>query len=399
LTATPVPDDTSPSGATARTRADDFLELVERGKRGRLKLYIGFAAGVGKTYRMLEEAHALRRRGVDIVVGLVETHGRAETAALLEGLELVPRRQIEYRGVMVEEMSLNNILKRKPAVVIVDEIAHTNVPGSHNRKRYQDVLELLDAGINVIGAFNVQHLESLKDIVERVTAVAIRETVPDSFLKQADQVVNLDLSVEDLQERLRAGKIYGADKVGWALEHFFKDANLGHLRELALREVAESVERSSARRPAAGSADGGPEHTGHSSRVMVCLSSASPRGATLVRKGSRLAGRLSTDWFVVFVETPQEAPDRIDAEAQRHLMANTDLARELGAEVVRLRAPSPVDAILEFARSHGVGHVVVGRSHQPTWRQFIRPSIPVRLVQEANGLDVHVVSTEEETGA
>ncbi|HXJ18888.1 MAG TPA: histidine kinase [Polyangia bacterium] len=398
-----MPDDTSPSGAaTTRTRADDFLELVERGKRGRLKLYIGFAAGVGKTYRMLEEAHALRRRGVDIVVGLVETHGRAETAALLEGLEVVPRRQIEYRGVIVEEMSLNNILKRKPAVVIVDEIAHTNVPGSHNRKRYQDVLELLDAGINVIGAFNVQHLESLKDIVERVTAVAIRETVPDSFLKQADQVVNLDLSVEDLQERLRAGKIYGADKVGWALEHFFKDANLGHLRELALREVAESVERSSARRPPAGSAAGGPEHVGHSSRVMVGLSSASPRGATLVRKGSRLAGRLSTDWFVVFVETPQEAPDRIDAEAQRHLMANTDLARELGAEVVRLRARGPADAVvhamLEFARSHGVGHIVVGRSHQPGWRQLFRPAIPVRLVQEANGLDVHVVSTEEETG-
>jgi two-component system sensor histidine kinase KdpD len=394
-----VSDETPPSSTTTRTRADDFLELVERGKRGRLKLYIGFAAGVGKTYRMLEEAHALRRRGVDIVVGLVETHGRAETAALLEGLELVPRRQIEYRGVTVEEMSLNNILKRKPAVVIVDEIAHTNVPGSHNRKRYQDVLELLDAGINVIGAFNVQHLESLKDIVERVTAVAIRETVPDSFLKQADQVVNLDLSVEDLQERLRAGKIYGADKVGWALEHFFKDANLGHLRELALREVAESVERSSARRPPPGSAAAGQEHVGHSTRVMVCLSSASPRGATLVRKGSRLAGRLSTDWFVVFVETPQEAPDRIDAEAQRHLMTNTDLARELGAEVVRLRAPNPVDAILEFARSHGVGHIVVGRSHQPGWRQIFRPPIPVRLVQEASGLDVHVVSTEEETGA
>ncbi len=393
-----MPNDT-PAPTPARSRADDFLELVERGKRGRLKLYIGFAAGVGKTYRMLEEAHALRRRGVDIVVGFVETHGRAETEALVEGLEVVPRRKIGYRGVEIEEMSLNNVLKRKPAVVIVDEIAHTNVPGSHNRKRYQDVLELLDAGINVIGAFNVQHLESLKDIVERVTSVAIRETVPDSFLKQADQVVNLDLAVEDLQERLRAGKIYGADKIGWALEHFFNDANLGHLRELALREVAESVERSSARRPPADAASPGRERVGHSSRVMVCLSSASPRGATLVRKGSRLAGRLSTDWFVVFVETPQEAPDRIDAEAQRHLMANTDLARELGAEVVRLRAPRPVDAILEFARSHGVSHIVVGRSHQAGWKQVLRPPIPVRLVQEASGLDVHVVSTDEETGA
>ena len=232
-----------------RSRADDFLELVERGKRGRLKLYIGFAAGVGKTYRMLEEAHALKARGVDIAIGFVEPHTRADTIALIDGIEVIPRRNIEYRGVIVEEMSLNNVLKRKPAVTIVDELAHTNVPGSRNRKRYQDVVELLDAGINVIGAFNVQHLESLKDVVERFTNVAIRETVPDSFLKQADQVINLDLSVEDLQERLRAGKIYGADKIGWALDHFFKDQNLGHLRELALREVAESVERASARRP------------------------------------------------------------------------------------------------------------------------------------------------------
>jgi two-component system sensor histidine kinase KdpD len=388
-----------PSVPNHRTRADDFLELVERGKRGRLKLYIGFAAGVGKTYRMLEEAHALKKRGVDIVIGFVETHGRADTHALIEGLEVVPRRQIEYRGVVVEEMSLNNILKRKPAVAIVDELAHTNVPGSRNRKRYQDVVELLDAGINVIGAFNVQHLESLKDVVERVTGVAIRETVPDSFLKQADQVVNLDLSVEDLQERLRAGKIYGADKVGWALEHFFKDGNLAHLRELALREVAESVERASARRPLAADAVASAERAAPGLRVMVCLSSASPRGSILVRKGSRLAGRLSTDWFVVFVETPAEAPDRIDSEAQRHLMTNTDLARELGAEVVRLRSTDPVHAILEFARSHSVGHIVVGRSYQSSWKQLLGRTLPLLLVREASGLDVHVVATEEEVGA
>lgn len=380
------------SDPTARSRAADFLELVERGKRGRLKLYIGFAAGVGKTYRMLEEAHALRRRGVDIVVGFVETHGRAETEALVEGLEVVPRRRVEYRGLAVEEMSLNNVLQRKPAVAIVDELAHTNVPDSRNRKRYQDVVELLDAGIAVIGAFNVQHLESLKELVERVTGVAIRETVPDSFLKQADQVVNLDLSVEDLQERLRSGKIYGADKVEWALEHFFKDGNLAHLRELALREVAESVERTAARRPSTAEPPAGAA----ASRVMVCLASASPRGGTLVRKGSRIAGRLNTDWFVVFVETPREAPTRIDAEAQRHLMANTELARELGAEVVRLHAPRPVDAILEFARSHGVGHVVVGQSHRASWRQLLGLSLPLRLVREATDLDVYVVATDEE---
>lgn len=386
--------------AAAKRRPEDFLELVERGKRGRLKLYVGFAAGVGKTYRMLEEAHALRRRGVDVVIGFVETHARAETQALVEGLEVVPRRRIEYRAVEVEEMDLNEVLKRKPAVTIVDELAHTNVPGSRNRKRYQDVIELLDAGINVIGAFNVQHLESLNDVVERVAGVPIRETIPDSFLKQADQVVNLDLAVEDLQERLHAGKIYSADRVPWALEHFFKDQNLQHLRELALREVAESVERAASARPGAlagGTAEALPAPAG--SRIMVCLSSSSPRAATLVRKGSRLAGRLNSDWFVVFVQTPDESPELIDAETQRRLMANADLAGEMGAEVVRLKAGDPVDAILDFARSHGVGHIVVGRSHRARWRQFLGRSIPLRLVREASGIDVHVVATEADEEA
>jgi two-component system sensor histidine kinase KdpD len=206
-----------------RSRAEDFLELVQKSKRGRLKLYIGFAAGVGKTYRMLEEAHALKKRGVDVVIGFIETHGRPETEALVHELEIVPLRQVEYRGVVIEEMSLNKILKRKPEVALVDELAHTNPPGSRNKRRYLDVLELIDAGINVIGAFNVQHLESLNDLVERVTGVVVRETIPDSFLKQADQVVNLDLTVEDLQERLRAGKIYKPDRIPWALEHFFKE--------------------------------------------------------------------------------------------------------------------------------------------------------------------------------
>src|SRR5438067_4617118 len=226
-------------------RAEAFLELVERARRGRLKLYVGFAAGVGKTYRMLEEAHDLRRRGVDVVIAFIEPHGRAETEALIDGIEVVPRRRTDYRGVVVEEMDLEAVLRRKPQVAIVDEIPHTNTPGSRNRKRYQDVLALLDAGINVIGALNVQHLESLNDLIERATGVAVRETVPDSFLKQADQVVNLDLAVEDLQERLKAGRIYAPDKIPWALEHFFKENNLSTLRELALREVAESLERAS----------------------------------------------------------------------------------------------------------------------------------------------------------
>ena len=377
-----------------RPRAEDFLELVQKSKRGRLKLYIGFAAGVGKTYRMLEEAHALKKRGVDVVIGFIETHGRADTAALVRDLEMIPLRKVEYRGVVIEEMSLNQILKRTPEVALVDELAHTNAPDSHNKRRYQDVLELLDAGINVIGAFNVQHLESLNDLVERVTSVQVRETIPDSFLKQADQVVNLDLTVEDLQERLRAGKIYPTDRIPWALEHFFKEQNLAHLRELALREVAESVERAATGRP--NLSDGSTARTSTRSRVMVCVSSGSNRTPMLVRRGSRMAGRFNTDWFVVFVETPDESPDQIDAELQRHLFANIEKAKELGAETVRLKSRNPVDAILDFARSHNVGHIIVGRSQQSWWKQLLGLSIPLRLVREAAEFDIHIVSLDDE---
>jgi two-component system sensor histidine kinase KdpD len=377
-----------------RPRPEDFLELVRRARRGRLKLYIGFAAGVGKTYRMLEEAQALRERGVDIVLAFVETHGRPETAALCEGLEVIPRRKVEYRGVVAEEMDLDAVLARKPQIAVVDEIPHTNVPGSKNRKRYQDVLEILDHGINVIGALNIQHLETLHDLVERVTNVAVRETVPDSFLKEADQVVNLDLAVEDLLERMRAGKIYAPEKVQWALEHFFKDQNLSTLRELALREVAESVERLSEAR--AKSAAGEPERGNRvPARVMVCMSSYPPHAAMLLRKGSRMAGRLNTDWFVVYVETPGESPQRIDAEAQRHLLENVERARSLGAEVVRLQAKDPVPAIIDFARSHGVGHIIIGRSHQPWWHQWLGRSVPFRLLREATGFDLQIVSFED----
>jgi len=369
-------------------RAEDFLELVQRGKRGRLKIYVGFAAGVGKTYRMLEEAQALRKRGVDVVVAFVETHGRADTAALLDGLEIVPRKTHEYRGVTVEEMDLDAALLRKPSVAIVDEVPHTNAPSSRNRKRWQDVLDLLAAGINVIAALNVQHLESLNDVIERNTGVRVRETVPDGFLKEADQVVNLDLAVEDLQERMQAGKIYAPDKVPHAIAHFFKGRNLSTLRELALREVAESLDRAASAQA--------PQDERASGRVMVCLSSSPPRAAGLLRRGSRLAGRLNTDWFVVYVETPAEAPDRIDSEAQRHLLRNIEKARELGAEVVRLKAEQPVTALLDFARSHSVGHLIVGRSRAPLWQRVLGRSILQRLVDESEGLDLHIASFEDE---
>ena len=272
-------------------------------------------------------------------------------------------------------------------------MAHTNAPDSRNRKRYQDVLDILEARINVICAFNVQHLESLKEVVQRTTGVVIRETVPDSFLKQADQVVNLDLATEDLLERLRAGKIYGEHKVEWALGHFFKEGNLAALRELALREVAESLDRTSQVQIAAGEGRRTDPGTG---RLMVCISSFSPRAATLLRRGSRMAGRLNTDWYVAYVETPNEAPDRISAEAQRHLLGNIDKAGELGGIVVRLQSLEPVAALLNYARSHGVGHVMIGRSHRPWWQQVLGRSFVARMVKDAVGFDLHIVALEDE---
>ena len=384
-------------------RPEDFLEILRRSKRGRLKLYIGFAAGVGKTYRMLEEAHALKKRGVDVVLGFVETHGRAETESLVEGLEQIARTRIEYRGITIEEMDAAGVIARRPEIAVVDEIAHTNAPGSRNKRRYQDVLDILAAGISVIGAFNIQHLESLNDLVERVTQVKTRETVPDSFLREADQIVNLDLAVEDLLERLKAGKIYAADKVPLALEGFFMNDTLATLRELALREVAESLDRTgtrggTARTPGmrAGAAAKGAEL----GRVMVCMSSFPRRAAALLRRGSRLAGRLNTDWFVVYVETPDEAPHLIDSEAQRHLLANIEKARELGAEVVRLKAHDTVAALLDFARSHGVGQIVVGRSREPWWRRImdmgLGRGVMARILREGAELDVYVTAREDE---
>lgn len=368
-------------------RTTDFLELVEHARRGRLKVYLGYAAGVGKTFRMLEETHSLRQRGVDVVLGEVETHGRAETAALLAGLEAVPLRSFSYRGVTLSELDHEAVIARKPQVVIIDEVAHSNVPGSTHNKRWQDVLAILDVGINVICAFNVQHVESLNDVVFRATGVQVRETVPDTLLKQADQIVTLDLDVLDLLDRLRAGKIYTQDKVPWALSHFFQERNLANLRELVLREVADSLDRSgsamsAAQEPAA--SWGG--------KLMVCLSSNPPHARTLLRRGSRLAGRLCTAWYVVYVETPKEAPDVIDATAQRYLLANIELAKELGAEVVRLEGTDPVVTLLEFARTHGVSDVVIGRTEDSLLRQALLRSFTSRMIRRAAGLDLHIVS-------
>jgi two-component system sensor histidine kinase KdpD len=286
------------------------------------------------------------------------------------------------------------VLARRPQVAIVDELAHTNAPFCRNKKRYQDALELLDAGINVICAFNVQHLESLNGMVKQATRVLVRELVPDSILKRADSVVDIDLSIEDLIDRLRAGKIYAPDKVNWALENFFQPEKLAVLREIALREVAESVDRTVGAQAAE---DDAARRAAASERVMVCLSThPPPHGAILLKQGSRLAGRLNTDWYAVHVQSQQEAADRIDAEMQRHLLDDEQRARDLGAEVVRLQSEKPVEALIDFARTHGVRHIVLGHSERPWWRGLMDQSPVLQLVKNAPEFDLHIISLERQ---
>ena len=315
-----------------------------------------------------------------------------ETEALLPGLEQVPKRSIEYRGLVVEEMDVDAVVARQPQVAIVDELAHTNPPGCRNGKRYQDVYDLLNAGINVICAFNVQHLESLKDVVQRVTGVVIRETVPDTFVKQADQVINVDLAIEDLVDRLRGGKIYGEDKISWALEHFFKDNNLLTLRELALREVAESVDRVAV---AAQQPNDKPRKRA-SSRVMVCMASSSPNASALLRRGFSSGGSAEHRLVCGLCRDPAggPAPDRLRSPAA--LIANIEKARELGAEAMRVRGKDPVSTLIDFARSHGVAYVMIGRSRSGGLPSWLRRTRMYDFVAEAEGLDLHIVSFDEE---
>ncbi|MCC6699320.1 MAG: PTS sugar transporter subunit IIA [Candidatus Hydrogenedentes bacterium] len=374
----------------SENRAESFLRLIRRARRGRLKIYLGYSAGVGKTYEMLQEGHRLKNEGVDIVVGLVETHGRQETEALLAGLDIIPRRRLSYRGIEIEEMDLDAVLRRRPTVALVDELAHTNVPGSKNAKRYQDIEEILAAGIHVITTLNVQHVESLYDTVERFSGVKVRERVPDKVVLDADQIVNVDLTTEDLRERLKVGKVYTRERIDTALDGFFKEANLEQLRELTLREIASQID--SRRRDAA---EG--ETTSSLDQVMVCLSSRGPNTEMLLRYASRLAGRLNRNWYAVYVQTSSEAPTQIDAETQRLLTNNLSLARQLGATVFTYRGDDVVKTILQFAKEYRVGHIVVGAPAQPAsfWSRLSgRRSIIERLVSECDGATVVVLDTK-----
>jgi two-component system sensor histidine kinase KdpD len=366
-----------------RPPPEHFLTLIRQQQRGRLKVYLGFAAGVGKTYEMLQEAHRLKKQGVDVVVGIIETHGRADTAALIEGLEQVTRRRIEYRGVVLEEMDVDAVLVRRPTVALVDELAHTNAPGSRNAKRYQDVEELLRAGINVISTLNIQHLESLYDLVEQATGVKVKERVPDYVLAMADQIVNVDLSAEDLRERLQAGKVYPMHRVPQALEHFFTPANLTRLRELALGEIVHLLDRR--RRE-----QGGEEEQMGPDRVMVCLSSLSPNPAALLRKAARVAGRLNAPWYAVHIQTPDESPERIEASVERHLNNTLMLAQQLGGVPMKFKGADVVSTIATFVKEYAVTLVLLGRTQRPWYARWFGQSVLDRLLRAVHGVDVLV---------
>ena len=370
----------------ARPSADQLLERLKSQARARLRIYIGAAPGVGKTYNMLRDAVALSARGADVVVGFVETYGRAETEAQLAGLEVIARRRIPYRGVELEEMDLDAILARKPQVCVVDELAHTNAPGSRHEKRHQDVLELLDAGISAMTAVNIQHLETLNDLVSRVTGVRVRETVPDTFLDRADEVINVDVTVDELRTRLRQGKIYRPEKVEQALTNFFREGNLSTLRELALRAVADEVgEKAASYRQREGLEPGLiPE------RVMVAVSS-SVTGPRVMRAGARIAGRLGARWYAVYVETPAELPERIKAADRDQLQRNIAFAESLGATVVRVKANRAADGLIAFAQREGITHVVFGQTARSRMEVLLKGSTLNRFLEEVKDAAVQVV--------
>lgn len=376
------------SNGGKRPSPESLLAMVQENERAKLRVYIGAAAGVGKTWQMLEDAHQLREQGIDVVIGVVETHGRTETAEQIKDLEIIPPKRIEYRGNTFEEMDLEGILARRPAVVIVDELAHTNIAGSKNEKRYEDVLELLDHGIAVITAMNIQHIESLNDVIASATGVQVRETVPDSFLQRADEVIDVDISVDTLRTRLRQGKIYSIEKIEQALNNFFRKGNIATLRELALRQVAQhqSVQDFEYR------VREGLEPSVVPEKVMVCMASAGS-AKKLIRTGARIVGRLAFhgEWFAVYIETPREEAGRISPATHATLQENIRFAESLGATVVKLKATKVADALLAFARENEITHVIFGQSARSRWQIFWKGSIINRFLAEVKDAAVHVI--------
>jgi two-component system, OmpR family, sensor histidine kinase KdpD len=354
--------------------------------KGVLKLFLGYAPGVGKTYAMLSEAIRRNSRGEDVVVGLVETHGRKGIVELLSQLEIVPRRKMDYKGTIFEEMDIEAVLARKPAVALVDELAHTNIPGSRHRKRYEDVLELLDAKIDVISTVNIQHIESIAPTVRSITGISVRETVPDWVLQIAEETVMVDLTPEALQNRMRRGDVYGKEKVEQSLKNFFRRGNLIALRELALRQVAEQVDRSL--ESYMGEKDI-QENWAVRERIVVCISSH-PRAQYLVARAARMARRMDAELYALHVEI--DGAD--DEQAKQSLEANLQFAESLGAKAVRVKDKSVSDATARFVREKHVTQVIFGRAAMEGWRKLLYLNAINRFLREAPAVDVHIVTQE-----
>lgn len=376
-----------PNREGTRPTPESLLKMLEETERAKLRVYVGAAAGVGKTYKMLEDAHQLNEQGIDVVIAAVETHGRAETAEQIKDLEKIPFQKIEYRGNIFEEMDVQAVIDRHPAVAIVDELAHTNIQGAKNEKRYKDVLELLENGISVITAVNIQHIESLNDVITSTTGVQVRETVPDCFFNRADEVIDVDVSLDTLRTRLRQGKIYSVEKIEQALNNFFRKGNLATLRELALRQVAQhqAVQDHEYRERV------GLEQAVIPEKVMVCMASRGS-AAKLLRTGARIVGRHAyRDWYAVYVETPDEEPGKMDPVSYAVLQENIRLAANLGANVVQLKGTNVADELLEFAREHEITHVIFGQSARSRWQIIWRGSIINRFLREVQDAAVHVI--------
>jgi two-component system sensor histidine kinase KdpD len=371
-----------PPPAPARQAPEDFLQLIQRQARGKLKVYLGSSAGVGKTYAMLVEGNRLRQRGVDVVIGYVEPHERPDTTAQIGKLEIILPRVTQYHGIQICEMDLQAVLDRKPTVALVDEFAHTNAPGSRNQKRYEDVIELLDAGINVITTLNVQHLESLYNVIETATGTRVKERIPDSLVMQADQIINIDLPAEDLIDRLKSGKIYAADRVDQAMGNFFTESNLTRLREIAITEVANFLDR----RQRQLQPDG--HKPSSMAKLMVAVSSRGPHPETLLRKTARLASQLNAQWYAVYVRTDEEAPDKIAAETHRRLTDTLEIAQKMGGTVLVLKSNDVAAALSSFANDYGITQLVMGKSAPRTGLRRFTPSLVDRLGTALRGVDI-----------
>lgn len=361
-----------------------FLDLIQKSRKGKFKVYIGMSAGVGKTYRMLQETHTLLKKGIDVKIGYIETHNRKETHELLEGLPIIPRRTIFYKGKQLEEMDVQAIINLRPEVVIVDELAHTNMEGSKNEKRWQDVLEILEAGINVISAVNIQHIESLNQDVKQITNVEVKERIPDNVLRLADEVVNIDLTSDELINRLKEGKIYSEDKIQTALNNFFKSDQILQLRELALKEVASQVVRKVENEV--------PKNTAlRHEKLLACISTNEKKSKNIIRKTARLSSYYNSIWYVLYVETPKENSNKIALDKQRHLINNFKLATELGAEVIKIENNIITNAILKIVEQKHITTVCIGKPHFSFIKAILSTSIFRRLLNNLSLSNVDLV--------